>query len=175
MSVRARVCRCSHLLFPLQSPLYLSEHKKPHKCLCILWPSSLHNIKHCESFLSLTVLRGLPFFLKEMIVSSLLFPVSPALCVLLIIFHLCTPHSLHMCVYSGSFHFSHRKTASFYGPGKTTKGSFDTRWFSSLPIYSNTLPLFLLVVLNSSPSISLGLLSLFLFSLHFSFLFKVFL
>lgn len=134
--------------------------QKPHKYLCILWPSSVRNIKHCESFLSHSASRPSLFPEGDDRLLSFLSRCSPALCVLLIIFHLCTPHSLHMCVYSGSFHFSLRELASFYGPGKTTKGNFDTRWFSSLPIYSNTLPLFLLVVLNSSPSISLELLSI---------------
>lgn len=143
----------------------LQIKKKKHKWLCILWPSSLHNIKHTWSLLSPTLLLGISFFSEADAchIPSFCFCVSPFLWGR---FDYVSP--LFSYWYSSLFPFSLEKLASFDVPGKTTKRGALTVFFSSSSLYLFLSPptlCFLLFVLNSSHSISLSeILSYSLFS-----------
>lgn len=141
--------------------------KKTHKCLCILWPSSLHDIKHNKSQYCLPLsFKACFFFLKQMLVIcpfSLFCGSLLTYEVVLIMFHLHSPPSelVCMCVccigipaYST---FLWRNWLPLMGQEKPLKGKL-WLFLSSLSPYlfrprsSTPTPSFLLLVLTSPDS-----------------------
>lgn len=131
----------------MRPPSLICQTSKKHKCVCILWPSPLHNIKHTEPLLFRTLLLGFSFFLKQMLVIS---PVSLFLWASPFLwgsFDYVSPPFSWQCVcvcapywYSSLFHFPLEKLPSFDGPGKTTKREALTltRFLFSLSISSSS-------------------------------------
>jgi len=125
-----------------------------HKCLCILWPSSLHNIKHNQSLASLTLLLTLLYLLSRCLSHSLSFFVAIlSYEAVLIMFHLRSP-SLSACVHA----------ILVFQPIPLSPGEIGFLWWGKEKLLTGKLwlsPAFLsLCLFVSTPSFSFHLLVL---------------